>query len=77
MAFGHENIQAIHPTTLMFTKEKHLSKTGDCIVAIAADKALSDLTQTFKDNLRKPNTKLSIIIKVGGLTEQINRFRFT
>jgi hypothetical protein len=72
VAFGHENIQAIHPTTLMFTREKHLSNTGDCIVAVSADKALADLTQTFKDNLKKPNAKLSIVIDVGGLTEQIN-----
>jgi hypothetical protein len=72
VAFGHENIQATHPTTLMFTKEKHLSNTGDCIVAVAADKALADLTQTFKDTLRKPNAKLNIIIQAGDLTEQIN-----
>jgi hypothetical protein len=72
VAFGHENIQAIHPTTLMFTKEKQLSNTGDCIVAVAANKALADLTQTFKDNLRKPKTKLSIIIEAGGICEQIN-----
>lgn len=70
-AFGHENIQAVHPTTLMFTKEKHLSSTGDCIIAVAANKALADLTQTFKDTLRKPNSKLTIIIEAGGVTEQI------
>ena len=72
VAFGHENIQAIHPSTLMFTKEKNLSKTGDCIVGIAADKAVADLSQTFKETLRKPNAKLTIIIEAGGLTEQIN-----
>ena len=72
MAFGHENIQAIHPSTLMFTKEKHLSKTGDCVVGVAADKAVADLNQKFKDALRKPNAKLTIIIEAGGLTEQIN-----
>lgn len=72
VAFGHENIQAVHPLTLMFTKEKHLSKTGDCIVGIAADKAVADLSQKFKDALRKPNAKLTIIIEAGGLTEQIN-----
>ena len=71
VALGHENIQAIHPTTFMFTKEKHLSYTGDCIIAIAADKALADLTQIFKDTLRKPNSKLTIIIEAGGVTEQI------
>ena len=72
MAFGHENIQAIHPSTLMFTKEKHLSKTGDCVVGVAADKAVANLSQTFKDALRKPNARLTIIIEAGGLTERIN-----
>ena len=72
VAFGHENIQAVHPSTLMFTKEKHLSKTGDCIVGIATDKAVADLSQKFKDALRKPNAKLTIIIEAGSLTEQIN-----
>ena len=56
----------------MFTKEKHLSKTGDCVVGVAADKAVADLNQKFKDTLRKSNAKLNIIIQVGGLTEQIN-----
>jgi hypothetical protein len=72
LAFGHVNIQAIHPLTLMFTKEKHLSKTGDCIVAVASDKALADLSPEFKDKLRKPNAKLTILIEANGLTEQIN-----
>ncbi len=34
----------------MFTKEKHLSKTGDCIVAVAADKAVADLSQNSRIN---------------------------
>jgi hypothetical protein len=74
VALGHENIQASHPSTLMFTKEKHLSNTGDCIVAVAADKKLSDLNQAFKDELKKPNAKLTISIEAGGLKEQINAF---
>lgn len=72
VAFGHENIQAIHPTTLMFTKEKILSYNGDCIVVVAADKALADLTQSFKDTLRKTNAKLTINIEAAGLSEQIS-----
>ena len=72
LAFGHQNIQAIHSSTLMFTKEKHLSKTGDCVVGVASDKAVANLSQTFKDALRKPNAKLTIIIEAGGITEQIN-----
>jgi hypothetical protein len=72
VASGHENILAIHHSTLMLTKEKHLLKTGDCVVAVAADKAAADLSQTFKDALREPNAKLTIIIEAGGLTEKIN-----
>ena len=72
LAFGHENIQATHPSTLMFTREKHLSKNGDCIVAVASDKAAADLSPEFKDKLRKPNAKLTILIETDGLTEQIN-----
>jgi hypothetical protein len=71
---GHENIKAIHPSTLMFTREKQLSKTGDCIIGVAADKAVADLNPTFKDKLKRPNAKLTIIIEAGGLTEQINAF---
>jgi hypothetical protein len=70
-AFGHLNIQAIHPTTLMFTKEKSLSKNGDCIVAVAADKAFADLSAEFKDKLRQPNAILTILIEADGLKQQI------
>jgi hypothetical protein len=73
-AVGHANIQAIHPSTLMFTREKHLSKTGDCIIGVAADKAVANLSPTFKDRLKRSNAKLTIIIEGGGLTEQINAF---
>ena len=71
-AFGHPNVQAIHPSTLMFTKDKHLSETGDCIIAVAADKAVADLSAEFKDKLRKPNAKLTILIEADGLKQQIN-----
>ncbi len=70
--YGHENIRATHKTTLEFTKDTHLSKKGDCIVAVAADKALADLNPEFKENLRKPHAKLTILIGVGGIAEQVN-----
>jgi hypothetical protein len=74
VASGHTNILATHPATIMFTKDKDLSKTGDCIVAVAADKAVADLSQQFKDALRKTNSKLTITIEVDGLQEQIIAF---
>ena len=72
LAYGHENIQATHPSTLMFTKEKHLSKRGDCIVAVAANKAAADLSLGLKEKLKKPNAKLTITIEADGLTQKIH-----
>jgi hypothetical protein len=72
LAFGHQNIQALHPTTLMFTKEKNLSKAGDCIVAVAANKAAADLSSEFKEKLRQPNAKLTVTIEADGSMQQIN-----
>ena len=69
---GHKNIQATHKTTLEFTKDKHLSKKGDCIVTVAADKALVNLSAEFKENLRKPHTKLIILIEADGIIDQVN-----
>jgi hypothetical protein len=70
--YGHKNIRATHRTTLEFTKDKHLSKKGDCIIAVAADKALADLSPQFEENLRKPNAKLTILIEAGGIAEQVH-----
>jgi hypothetical protein len=70
-ALGHTNIQAIHPTTLMFTKDIHVSKNGDCIVAMTADKSVADLSAQFKEQLRKPNAKVTVTIEAGDFKEQI------
>jgi len=72
VAFGHENIQAIHLSTLMITKDKHLSKTGDCIIAVGADKAPIDLSEKFKDKLKIENAKLTIIIEADELNQTIH-----
>lgn len=73
-AFGHQNIRASHPTTIMFTKERHVTKNGDCIVAVDADKSVADLSVEFKSALRQPNAKLTIELEVDGLKGQINAY---
>jgi hypothetical protein len=70
-AQGHANIHAVHPTTLMFTKDIHVSKNGDCIAAMTADKSVADLSAQFKEELRKPNAKLTVTIEAGDLREEI------
>jgi hypothetical protein len=72
LAHGHENIQATHGTTLEFTKDENLSRMGDCIIAVGADKALADLSDEFKEKLRHPNARLTITIEADGITEHIH-----
>jgi uncharacterized protein len=55
----------------MFTKDIHVSKNGDCIIAMTTDKAVADLSVEFKQELRKPNAKLTITIEAGDLKEEI------
>jgi len=72
--YGHANILATHKATLEFTKDAHLSKKGDCIIAVAVDKALADLSSEFKAGLRKPNAKLTILIEAGGISAQVQAY---
>jgi len=71
LARGHENILATHRMTLEITKEVSLSKNGNCVVAVSADKALADLGANFKRNLRREGAALTVLITAGGITERL------
>jgi hypothetical protein len=72
IAYGHENVSATHQTTLEITKEKCLSKKGNCVIAVAADKAIDDLRLEFKKRLRNDQAKLVVRIDAGGINETVN-----
>lgn len=73
-ACGHRNSQGTHKSTLEITKEKQLSKKGDCIIAVSADKAVADLSPEFKESLRKKNARMTMLIEAGGIVEVVNAF---
>lgn len=70
-AQGHENVTAKHETTFEITKEDYLTKRGDCIIGIKADKSMRDFSEEFKRKLRKKNTKLEIILCCDNIKEKI------
>jgi len=72
LAYGHENIQATHGTTLEITKEHRLSKKGDCVIAVSANKATADLSSEFKENLRKEDARITMLIEAGEAAEVVN-----
>lgn len=57
-AFGHPNILGTHKTTLEFTKDKELTRNGNCIIGVDADFDLNELKEFIK------KSKLKIIITI-------------
>jgi hypothetical protein len=72
LAYGHKNIQATHRSTFEITKEAELSRRGDCIIAVSANKSVTDLSSEFKENLRKENVKITMLIEAGDIVEVVN-----
>ncbi|MFH0863201.1 MAG: DUF371 domain-containing protein [Candidatus Altiarchaeota archaeon] len=73
-ANGHPNVRGTHRNTLEFTKETQLSPRGDCIVAVAADKGMADLSEGFKRKLKTENCRLEITIECGGIKETVTAY---
>ncbi len=61
---GHPMVLALHPTTIEITTESHLTRRGDCIVGVAAEKGCAGLSAEMKQALAKSNAKVSIRIVV-------------
>jgi hypothetical protein len=74
LARGHENISATHRNTIEITKEEHLTRSGDCVIAVSANKALSDLSAEFKKNLLTDQAGLTISVEAGGVTETLTAY---
>jgi len=45
---GHPLVLGNHPTTFEVTREDHLTKNGNCIIGISADKGCAGLSAAFK-----------------------------
>ncbi len=70
-AYGHENVQATHRSTLEITRESHLTREGDCIIAVSADKALVDLGEELRKGMLNENARVTILIEAGNVMETV------
>ena len=68
---GHPNVLATHKTTIEITKETRLTKKGDCIVGVGAEKGINDLPDEFKEKLRS-KCKIEIIFECGGIADTVH-----
>lgn len=63
-ALGHPNITARNRTTFEFTKETHLTRRGDCILAVGAEKGAVDLSNEFKSLARDDKSRIHVTVRV-------------
>ena len=71
-ARGHGNVRSSHKTTLEITKEKSLTKRGDCIIAVGATKGAKDLGLKFREAAKGKAAKIKITVEAGGVKEFVN-----
>ncbi|HEY7226773.1 MAG TPA: DUF371 domain-containing protein [Nitrososphaeraceae archaeon] len=62
---GHKNILSLHSRTIEITKDSKLTKKGDCIVGVSANKACEDLDPALRQKLRTSDT----VVKIGIIVE--------
>ena len=67
-AWGHENILCTHNSTIEITKDKSLTKKGNCIIGLNASKACNDLTLEIKNQI-KSGKKFKVILKVDNIQD--------
>ena len=62
---GHKNVLARHKSTFEITKETELSKNGDCIIAVGADKGAMDLSPEFREAISHEDAVLRTTLTCG------------
>lgn len=62
---GHENITALHPKTLEITTSPHLTRRGDCIIGVDADKGAASLDEGVKRALQRDGAPVRFTVQVG------------
>ncbi|MDI6730113.1 MAG: DUF371 domain-containing protein [Candidatus Altarchaeum sp.] len=71
-AYGHENVLSKHKMTFEVTKDARLTKKGDCIIGVNADKGLADFSEKFKSMLKSANSSVRIFVICTQFRDEIN-----
>ena len=70
-AFGHGLVRSTHRTTFEVTKDRTLTKRGDCILGVRADKSAADLSEDFKMLAKRVDADITITIQADGIAETV------
>ncbi len=70
IAYGHPNILSNHKTTIEITKDNNLTKNGNCIIGVKANKSCFDLDKNIKNSL-KEGRNIKITFCVDNIIDEI------
>jgi hypothetical protein len=68
---GHPLVLGTHPTTFEVTREVHLTKKGNCIICVSADKSCTRLSAEFKRMLTHDDAILITSLSCDGKTVEV------
>jgi hypothetical protein len=68
---GHPLVRATHPTTFEVTAEENLTRQGDCIIGIGADKGAASLSPEFRRVIADDRAVLTTRLTAGGHTVEV------
>jgi len=68
---GHPFVLGTHPTTFEVTCEEELSRNGNCIIGVAADKGCAGLSPEFRALLSHDDAILVTRLCSGNMTAEI------
>jgi hypothetical protein len=58
--------------TFEITRDLQLSKRGDCVIGVNADKGARDFTLKFKQACRKEGARITVNLEAEGITDVIH-----
>lgn len=70
-ATGHRSITAKHRTTFEITRDSDLTKRGDCIIAVNANRGLGNFSTQFLNLCKTDGSKILLEFETEGMKEVI------
>jgi hypothetical protein len=69
---GHPLVRATHPTTFEVTTDGQLTRQGDCIIGVRADRGAGDLSPEFRRVLADDRAVLVTRLTAGGFSVEVH-----
>src|SRR5438445_1464788 len=73
VAQGHPHVKASHPSSIEITRSESLSKEGEGVIGVKANKACEHLSKELKNALKKAK-RVEITFEVDGLIDKLTAF---